>query len=90
MKRENPTVENFCNRLHKHILEKFKYALVWGTSPKHYGQRVGLKHLLDDEDVVQVVKSDLHLLEGVGRFSTTKRNDPAKLADRKKKEKLKT
>jgi hypothetical protein len=54
------------------------------------GQRVGLRHALEDEDVVQVVKSDAHLLEGVGRFSTTKRNDPAKLADRVKKTKLKT
>ena len=56
MKRENPTVENFCNRLHKHILEKFKYALVWGSSVKHQPQRVGLEHLLMDEDVVQIVK----------------------------------
>jgi small GTP-binding protein len=84
------TVKHFCAQLHAELPKQLKYALVWGTSPKHYGQRVGLKHLLDDEDVVQVVKSDLHLLEGVGRFSTTKRNDPAKLADRKKKEKLKT
>jgi ribosome-interacting GTPase 1 len=56
MKRDNPTVENFCNRLHKHILEKFKYALVWGSSVKHQPQRVGVEHVLMDEDVVQIVK----------------------------------
>ena len=54
------------------------------------GQRCGLKHRLDDEDVVQIVQSDLHLNEGVGRFSTKKRNDPARIQDRVKKEKLKT
>ncbi len=33
---------------------EFKYALVWGTSSKHYPQRCGLSHPLEDEDVVQV------------------------------------
>ena len=75
MKKENPTVENFCNRLHKHILSNFKYALVWGSSVKsvppvprsvsaltrmavcrHQPMRVGVDHLLKDEDVVQIVK----------------------------------
>lgn len=83
-------VTHFCSQLHAELPKQLKYALVWGTSPKHMGQRVGLRHALEDEDVVQVVKSDDHLLVGVGRFSTTKRNDPAKIADRVKKTKLKT
>lgn len=53
---ENPTVEDFCNRLHRSIVRQFKYALVWGTSVKHNPQRVGKDHLLDDEDIVQIVK----------------------------------
>lgn len=36
------------------LAKEFKYALVWGTSSKHYPQRCGLTHPLDDEDVVQV------------------------------------
>jgi len=31
-------------------------ALVWGSSVKHQPQRVGKEHVLNDEDVVQIVK----------------------------------
>lgn len=31
-------------------------ALVWGSSVKHNPQRVGKDHILNDEDVVQVIK----------------------------------
>ena len=31
-------------------------ALVWGSSVKHQPQKVGKDHVLQDEDVVQVVK----------------------------------
>ena len=50
------TVENFCDRIHKGIMKQFKYALVWGTSVKHKPQKVGREHVLDDEDIVQIVK----------------------------------
>ncbi len=53
---KNPTIRDFCNRLHKGIVEHFKYAWVWGTSVKYQPQRVGLDHVLNDEDVVQLVK----------------------------------
>eukprot|EP01052_Picozoa_sp_SAG31_P053202 SAG31_NODE_13517_length_864_cov_1.066667_1_plen_89_part_00 len=56
MSAENPTVENFCNRLHKGILENFKLAVVWGSSVKHQPQKVGKDHVLHDEDVVQLIK----------------------------------
>lgn len=29
---------------------------MWGTSAKHKGQKVGKDHVLEDEDIVQVVK----------------------------------
>lgn len=52
-----PTVEQFCNRIHKSIMEKgFKYAWVWGTSVKHQPQKCGKEHVLADEDVVQIIK----------------------------------
>jgi len=50
------TVEEFCRRIHKSLLEQFKYAIVWGKSVKHNPQRVGKAHELMDEDVVQIVK----------------------------------
>ncbi|XP_002735973.1 developmentally-regulated GTP-binding protein 1 isoform X1 [Saccoglossus kowalevskii] len=50
------SVEDFCTNLHKAIMKEFKYALVWGSSVKHTPQKVGKEHLLDDEDVIQIVK----------------------------------
>jgi len=52
----NPTVEEFCNRIHKAIMPNFKHAWVWGTSARHQPQRVGKDHVLHDEDVIQMVK----------------------------------
>jgi ribosome-interacting GTPase 1 len=52
----NPTVGDFCDRVHRAFREQFKYAWVWGTSVRHQPQRVGLGHQLHDEDVVQIVK----------------------------------
>ena len=52
----NPTIEDFCNRLHGSIIDKLKYAWVWGQSVRHQPQKVGPKHVLMDEDIVQIVK----------------------------------
>merc|ERR1712146_557796 len=54
--RGEPTVERFCRTIHNSLIKEFKSAYVWGTSPKHDPQRVGLSHLLHDEDVVMIVK----------------------------------
>ena len=53
---QGPSVEDFCNRLHKQLLAQFKYAWVWGSSVKHQPQKVGRDHILADEDVIQIVK----------------------------------
>ncbi len=39
-------------RIHRHLLNDFKYAVVWGTSVKFNPQKVGKDHPLNDEDVV--------------------------------------
>jgi hypothetical protein len=36
--------------------QQLKYALVWGASAKHRPQKVGKDHVLQDEDIVQIVK----------------------------------
>ena len=54
--RKDATVEHFCHSIHRTLADEFKYALVWGKSAKHNPQKVGLSHLLVDEDVVQIVK----------------------------------
>ena len=50
------TVEQVCRGIHRSLLEEFKFALMWGSSAKHNPQRVGLTHVVEDEDVIQVVK----------------------------------
>lgn len=50
------TVEAFCGKLHKQLIKEFKFAVVWGKSVKHLAQKVGKDHVLEDEDVVQIIK----------------------------------
>jgi ribosome-interacting GTPase 1 len=53
--RQESTIEDVCDRVHRTLRDTFKYALVWGASAKHVPQRVGLGHLVADEDVVNIV-----------------------------------
>lgn len=50
------TVEDFCNSIHKTIIEDFRVAVVYGKSVRHQPQRVGLTHVLEDEDIITIVK----------------------------------
>lgn len=53
--RSNSSIEDVCDQVHRTLKETFKYALVWGASARHVPQRVGLGHLVADEDVVSIV-----------------------------------
>ena len=44
-----------------HILLFVCSALVWGTSVKHCPQKVGKEHILNDEDVVQILKKSVNM-----------------------------
>ena len=55
--REGSTVLDICNKLHRDMRKDFRYALVWGKSVKFGGQRVGLHHILQDEDVLTIIKA---------------------------------
>jgi len=50
------SIQQFCENIHKSIMDSFKCALVWGASVKYQPQKVGKEHELVDEDVVQIVK----------------------------------
>lgn len=56
MTNDKCTIEDFCNAIHKGLLNNFKHAVVWGSSVKHNPQIVGKDHTLNDEDVVQIIK----------------------------------
>ena len=45
-----------CNKLHRKMKKDFRFGLVWGKSVKFGGQRVGLGHVLLDEDVLTIIK----------------------------------
>ncbi|VDL90599.1 unnamed protein product [Schistocephalus solidus] len=54
--RSGASVEHVCHCIHRTLASNFKYALVWGTSVKFSPQRVGLSHIINHHDVIQIVK----------------------------------
>ncbi len=52
--KRNSSVRNVCTKLHKDFEEKFKFCRIWGPSAKFPGQRQSLKHVLKDEDVLEL------------------------------------
>ncbi len=54
--RRGATVADVCEKLHRDLKKDFRYAVVWGKSVRHGGQRVGLEHVLADGDIVYIVK----------------------------------
>lgn len=57
LRKGKSTVEDFCNAIHKEIAKQFRNAMVWGSSAKHSrGQKVGMDHVLEDEDVICIYK----------------------------------
>lgn len=54
--RPGATIETVCHGIHRSLASHFKYALVWGKSSKFcpQPQKVGLTHLVHDEDVVSI------------------------------------
>ncbi|KAK0562906.1 Ribosome-interacting GTPase 2 [Tilletia horrida] len=56
--RKGATVEQVCNAVHRQIVERFKYALVYGRSSKFSSaQKVGLSHVVANDDVVTIMTS---------------------------------
>ena len=53
--KDDSTVENICNKLHRDFVRKFRFARVKGPSAKFDWQRVGLDHQLVDGDLLTIV-----------------------------------
>jgi len=54
---EGSTVLDICNKLHRNMKKQFRYGMIWGKSAKFGGQRVGINHVLQDEDVITIIKT---------------------------------
>ncbi|TAJ75245.1 MAG: TGS domain-containing protein, partial [Gallionellaceae bacterium] len=55
--RKDSRIADVCNKLHRNLRKEFRYGLVWGKSVKFGGQRVGINHVLEDEDVLTIIKA---------------------------------
>ena len=53
--KDTSTVRDVCVKLHRDFERKFRYARVKGPSAKFDWQRVGLDHLLKDEDLLTII-----------------------------------
>lgn len=54
--RKGITIGEVCERLHRDLRKNFRFALVWGKSVKHPAQRVGISHIVENGDIIQIVK----------------------------------
>ncbi|MHA2248334.1 MAG: OBG GTPase family GTP-binding protein [Candidatus Hodarchaeales archaeon] len=52
---KDSTVEDICIKLHRRFKNDFRFANIWGSSAKFPGQKVGLRHVLKDADIVKIV-----------------------------------
>ncbi|MBT4576817.1 TGS domain-containing protein [Candidatus Woesearchaeota archaeon] len=52
--KKGSTLRDVAKKVHKDFLKSFKYAKVYGKSAKFKGQMVGLDHILQDDDVVEL------------------------------------
>ncbi|MFP4402211.1 MAG: OBG GTPase family GTP-binding protein [Candidatus Nanoarchaeia archaeon] len=52
--RKGDTVRDVCEKIHKDMLTKFRYAKLKGESAKFDWQRVGLDHIVKDKDIVEI------------------------------------
>jgi ribosome-interacting GTPase 1 len=52
--RKGATVFDVAKAIHKELVEKFNYARIWGPSAKYPGQKVGLDHIVEDKDIVEI------------------------------------
>ena len=52
--RRGATVEDAARKIHSDLVKYFVYAKVWGPSAKYPGERVGLEHVLEDGDIIEI------------------------------------
>ncbi len=51
---KNSTIKDACEKIHKELINKFRFARVTGKSARFPNQKLGLDHILEDEDVLEL------------------------------------
>ncbi len=56
--KEGCTIKDVCEKIHKDFVRLYKYALIWGPSAKHPGQRfIRMDHeILDGDEITIILK----------------------------------
>ena len=54
--RRGCTIQDVCNKIHRNMVRDFRFSYIWGKSAKFGGQKVGLDHVLYDEDVLTIIR----------------------------------
>lgn len=49
------SIKNLVKGIHKNLLDNFKEAVINGKSAKFPNQKVGLNHILEDEDRIKII-----------------------------------
>ena len=52
--KKGATVADAIMKIREEFLQYFKYARIWGPSAKFPGERVGLDHVLEDGDIIEI------------------------------------
>tara|TARA_Y100000310_G_scaffold104351_1_gene102704 strand:- start:15523 stop:16617 length:1095 start_codon:yes stop_codon:yes gene_type:complete len=53
--KSDSTLKDFCAKLHRDFIQKYKFARIWGKSVKYDGMKLRkLTHVLKDKDIVEV------------------------------------
>jgi len=52
--RKGITILDLAKSIHSEFYKKFLYARIWGPSAKYPGEKVGLSHILEDGDIVEI------------------------------------
>ena len=52
--KKNSTIKDAAEKIRKDFAKRFRFARIWGESAKFSGQRVGLEHRLEDQDVIEL------------------------------------
>lgn len=52
--RKGATIRDVAESIHRDFVKNFVYAKVWGKSVHYPGERVGLEHVVEDGDIVEI------------------------------------